>query len=106
MTSLWEAKSKLVIETNSGTRVINKKGIIPGYGEVWLGEQEFSNLFSLSDMVKRVHMVTYKSDKVMTSKSIRKMEGISGFPYIRGAYISKKKSSRLRNIYKIQQASN
>ena len=28
---IWDAQSKLVMENNAGTKVINQKGLVPGY---------------------------------------------------------------------------
>ena len=56
-----KAISKLVMETNAGDKQIMEKENIPGYGEVWYYPSTFSNMFYLSDMVKRGNHVEYDS---------------------------------------------
>ena len=55
------ADSKLVIETSAGSKVIQEKGLIDGYGKVWYDSQALSNLFSSSDMVRKGMRVVYDS---------------------------------------------
>ena len=57
------ADNKLVMETNAGSKIIQEKGSIPGYGDVWYDGDAVSNLFSQSDMVKRGMRIVYDSQK-------------------------------------------
>ena len=41
------------METNAGRKIIDTKGVVESYGKVWFDEKTVSNLFSLSDVVKR-----------------------------------------------------
>ena len=61
---IWLAENKLVMKANTGSKLIQEKGIIPGYGDVWYDKNAVSNLFSLSDMVSRGLRVVYDSEKV------------------------------------------
>ena len=58
----WMTDSRLVMETNAGRKVIDQKGMIPGYGEVWYDNQVVSNLFSLSDVIKKGMRVHFDSN--------------------------------------------
>ena len=62
MTNLERAAQRLVVETNIGSKVIEQKGTIPGYGQVWYDGDAISNLFSVSDMVKKGHTVILNTD--------------------------------------------
>ena len=46
----------------SGQKVIGNKGVIEGYGKVWLDADAVSNLFSLLEVVKKGMHVSYDSD--------------------------------------------
>ena len=59
---ILDPKSKLMMETNAGRKVIKKKGEISGFGEVWYDPEAMSNLIALNDLVERGHRVTYDSD--------------------------------------------
>ena len=85
------ADNKLVMETNAGSKIIQEKGSIPGYGDVWYDADAVSNLFSLSDMVKRGMRVVYDSQKgnefIVWTKDQRKIK----FPVDeRGLYVKEK----------------
>ena len=58
----WMTESRLVMETNAGRKIINQKGMVPGYGEVWYDNHAVSNLFSLSDVIKKGMRVYFDSD--------------------------------------------
>ena len=53
--------NKLVMETNAGTKTLDKKAHIPGYGEVYFDKDAVSNLLSLSELVRRGNRVFYDS---------------------------------------------
>ena len=59
---LENAKQRLVMETNAGSKFIKHKGKIPGYGQVWYDDEAISNLFSISDMAKKGHILTIETD--------------------------------------------
>ena len=50
-----------MMETNAGTKLITEKADIPGYGAVWFDSGAVSNLFLLSEIVKRGHRVRFDS---------------------------------------------
>lgn len=61
LSGVKDVKIKLVMETNAGSHAIGKKGVVKGSGEVWHDDKVVSNLFGLSDMVRRGYCVTYDS---------------------------------------------
>ena len=61
---IWQTESRLVMETNAGRKVIENKGVVEGYGEVWFDADAVSNLFSLSDVIKKGMHVSYDSGVV------------------------------------------
>ena len=58
----WDSKTRLLMETNAGNKIIMKQGEIAGFGDVWFDEEAVSNLLGLNDVVSRGHRVTYDSD--------------------------------------------
>ena len=56
------ADTKLLMETNAGTKAITEKGNVPGYGQVWYDPTAISNILSLSEMVRRGNHVMYDSN--------------------------------------------
>lgn len=52
---------QLVMETNAGTKTIEKQVHIPGYGDVYYDGDVVANLFSLSELVKHRNRVFYGS---------------------------------------------
>ena len=52
--------TRLFLKTNGGTLVTNKKGYLPGYGEVWYHQKAITNILSLNN-VKKIHKITYNS---------------------------------------------
>ena len=68
--------TKLFLKTNGGTLVTNKKGHLPGYGEVWYHQKAITNILSLNN-VKKTHKITYNSanqDKFVVTKPGTKLE--------------------------------
>ena len=68
--------TKLFLKTNGGTLVTNKKGYLPGYGEVWYHERAVTNILSLNN-VKKTHKITYYSasqDKFVDTKPCTRLE--------------------------------
>ena len=57
-----DANQNLVMETNAGSKLITQTGKVPGYGDVWYDAEAISNLFSVSDMVKKGHRVFLDTD--------------------------------------------
>ena len=55
-----QANKTCRITTNGGTVLSNKKGPLPGYGEVWYHLKGLTNLLSLHN-VKQEFKVTYYS---------------------------------------------
>ena len=51
------------METNAGKKEINSQGDVPGYGTVYHNSKAMTNLFSLSDMVKKRHRVYLDTNK-------------------------------------------
>ena len=101
LTERKPAKRELVMETNAGNKIINTKGNIPGYGDVWYDETAISNLFSLSDMVEKGVRVVYDS-QVADEFVVHTKEGHTiRFPVDeRGLYVKEKfddLQTRLKN---------
>ena len=59
---VWQAQSRLVMETNARRKIISEKGHVDRFGEVWFDKHAISNIFSLSDVVKKGFRVVYDSE--------------------------------------------
>ena len=50
---IHECKFKIIMETNAGTKRITEEGTMPDYGTVYYDPEAMTNLFSISDMVRK-----------------------------------------------------
>ena len=56
-----DTKDKIQLETNGGTRIVDKEGQIKGFGKVYFNDDGIVNIFAVKDLTKR-YRVTYDSN--------------------------------------------
>ena len=61
VTDIRDTKDKIQLETNGGTRIVDKEGQIKDFGKVYFNEDGIVNIFAVKDLIKR-HRVTYDSN--------------------------------------------
>ena len=50
---IHECKKKIIMEKNYGTKRIKEEGTMPDYGMVYYDSESMTNIFSISDTVKK-----------------------------------------------------
>ena len=55
-------KKGIIMATNAGDMVVDKQGILPGFGPVWYEPRGIANIFGLKDLAKK-HRIRYDSSK-------------------------------------------
>ena len=61
------------MRTNAGTKQMNLKGTVPGFGKVWFDPEQMANIFGLSHMSDK-YRITYDNKRKMLFKFILRME--------------------------------
>ena len=61
ITDIKKSEDTLVMNTNSGQKIINQQGEVPGFGMAWFDENQMANIFGFATMADK-HQVTYNSE--------------------------------------------
>ena len=56
------SKNSLGMKTNAGTKQMNLKGTVPGFGTVWFDSEQMANIFGLANMSDK-YRITYDNEK-------------------------------------------
>ena len=77
VTDIQDTKFPLLMNTNTGTKVLNKQANIIGFGKAWFDEDQMTNIFGFAGTVDR-YQVTYNS-KVEDAFNVYTQYGIVKF---------------------------
>jgi hypothetical protein len=62
VTNIQATKTPVSMTTNAGTKKIELKATIPGFGSTWYDPNQIANIYGFSHMADK-HHITYDSDK-------------------------------------------
>jgi len=57
VTEKRDTKDKIQLETNGGTRIVDKEGEIKGFGKAYFNENGIVNIFTVKDLIKRHRVI-------------------------------------------------
>ena len=50
------------MHTNAGHKTLNEEAKVPGFGNMYLNDDDLANIFGLDDLVQKGYRVTFDSD--------------------------------------------